>query len=143
MPRTIQTRYAEHKKVTLSCPPEEGRTKQASKDECDINLIFERVTKGGQLTHINESMATFGDFSVDSDFFGTMRRVRVAEEAFQDLPGRTRDRFANRPEKLFEFLSNPENLAEAVALGLVEIPAAPEIPTVNVGNLPDPPTPPE
>ena len=54
------------------------------------------------------------------DYAESQQIVIDANNAFANLPSRLRDRFANDPSKLLDFLSRKENLDEAISLGLVD-----------------------
>ena len=54
------------------------------------------------------------------DYADAQQLVIDANNAFANLPSRLRDRFANDPAKLLDFLSRKENLDEAISLGLVD-----------------------
>lgn len=97
----------------------QGRTKQSFKDECDINRIMARFAKTGLIEHLSQRAPTFGDIQ-DIDFQGCMDIVAFAREQFAALPSELRDRFANDPGRLLDFLQNPENKAEAEKLGLLK-----------------------
>jgi phage internal scaffolding protein len=111
-----------------------GRTIQSFKDECDINTIMKRFEATGQVSHLNNRAPQFGD--VDAfDFRTAMDLVLDARAKFDALPSKVRDRFANDPARLLAFLDDASNRDEALALGLLNPPPAPE-PT------PAPPAPP-
>jgi len=125
----------------ISCP-EPTLAQQHFADEVDINTIVERYQKTGLLvdpSKINESRrAIYGDFTNSADFFTAQAQILKAEEAFLTLPPKLRLRFENNPAMLIDFLDNPQNLKEAVELGLVTASAEP-IQSVHV----EPQTPPK
>lgn len=47
-------------------------------------------------------------------------KVEEVQGQFAGLPSRVRRRFANNPEQLIKFLEDPNNLPEAVKLGLID-----------------------
>lgn len=98
-----------------------SRTKQSFKDQCDINIIMARYNKTGDLTHISQAIPQYGDFSNVPDLHGAMNQVRDAQAEFLLFPAKIRDRFGNDPDQLIQFMSNPDNLKEAVELGLVQV----------------------
>lgn len=109
----------------LSCP-EETRTQQQFKDECDINTIVKRFGVTGVVPG-SLRMATYGDFTDVDDFHTALNAVRSASEAFMALPSELRDRFGNDPQRFVEFCSDARNLDEAKALGLTRSRPAPDI----------------
>jgi len=94
-------------------------THQEFKDETDINFLLERFNVTGQLT-VAARAPQYGDFSSSMDFHEAMNQVVAAKSAFADLPAKIRNRFHNDPAEMIDFLNQPENQAEAKALGLVE-----------------------
>lgn len=123
----------------ISFEGEPLRTKQAFKDECDINNIIDRFNTTGVISHVNTRQPKYGDFSGMSDthYMDSLNTVLAARESFDSLPARVRERFANNPENLLRFLQNPSNKKEAQELGLIAPDAAPQPQT------PEPPTPKE
>lgn len=92
-------------------------TQQQFKDSSDINVLFGKYLETGEMPQI-EGMQ-YGDFTGIYDFQTAMNAVRAAEESFQTLPARIKNRFDNNPQKLVEFINDPENLEEARFLKLV------------------------
>ncbi len=95
----------------------QGRTKQAMADECDINLIIDRHTKGQVNTHINQHLAEYG-YATGDDFATAMRTITVAQEMFDGLPSAIRNRFANSPASFLDFVNDANNREEGETLGL-------------------------
>lgn len=102
-------------------------TQQQFKDSSDINILFGKYLETGEIPQI-EGMQ-YGDFTGIYDFQTAMNAVRAAEESFQTLPARIKNRFDNNPQKLVEFINDPENLEEARFLKLVNTP----VPAVEAG----------
>lgn len=134
----IISAYAPKLKVSTAFPPEEGRTKQSFKAECDINNIMARFQKTGVLAFANQHEARYGDVT-GVDFAEAMRIVADARSMFADMPARLRDRFQNDPARFLEFVQNPANKEEARALGLLK-PEAPAPVQVAAGAT-EPPAP--
>lgn len=86
----------------------EGRTKQAFKDETDINRIMEKFQVTGTISHLNKYEAQYGDFS-EFDFFGAQLLIARGQSIFDTLPAETRREFANDPGNFFAFVNDPEN----------------------------------
>lgn len=106
--------------------------KQEFKKESDINFIAERFGLTGEIPEVLQ-LPQYGDFSGIYDFQTAQNTVIEARRQFMTLPAKMRDRFANDPQKLLEFLDNPDNRDEAQFLGLVKKPdVAPQSP---VGDL--------
>lgn len=111
---------------------------QAAKDDADIKVIVKRMVRTGQLPTAAR-VPTAGDFSEQvTDYHTAMNMVREADVQFSRLPAAIRSRFANDPQYLMDFLSDPQNNEESYKLGLrvrpVVIPATdkpiPEAPAV-------------
>lgn len=98
-------------------------TKQAFKDECDINVIMARYEKTGILPNMNPREPRFGDFTSVSDYHNACNRVIAAQQAFDDLPAEVRARFENDPGQLLAALQDPSRKEELTQLGLF----APEV----------------
>lgn len=111
-------------------------TKQAFKDECDINKIVERHSAQGTLDEylgitMQQRQGQFLDLSESVDFQTAHQIVQQAQEAFQTLPALVRERFRNDPGQLLAFMQDPKNADEAVALGLATKVAQAQQPPVN------------
>lgn len=100
----------------LSCP-EKTLTQQQFKDEVDVNEILRKFNITGQLPD-NFTPPQYGDFTGIDDFQSAMNAVISAQNSFMELPANVRDFFANDPQRLLEFISNPENAEQAFKLGL-------------------------
>lgn len=109
------------KKVQLVCS-DVSRTKQAFKQECDINHImkkFKNVQGVDFLTQFNGYVGgQFGDFSNVTDYRSAIEQVRQAQGVFMALPSQVRRRFDNDPASFLDFVQNPANEKELVELGL-------------------------
>lgn len=104
------------------------RTKQSFKAECDINNIMTKYAKTGVLEHTRNVQGAYGDFSNVPDFQEAQNRIIQAQEAFMALPAAIRKRFDNDPGQLMDFVNDPDNLEEAVKLGLAQEPEKPSQP---------------
>ncbi|WNK14726.1 MAG: internal scaffolding protein [Microvirus sp.] len=99
--------------------PAQGRTKQEFARECDINNIMSRYLKTGIIDHVRDSAPQFLDASV-GDFQSAMEIIAQAETLFEELPSSIRNRFDNDPAQLLEFVHDPANTVEAVAMGFID-----------------------
>jgi phage internal scaffolding protein len=104
---------------------------QHYKDECDINNILRQFNITGLLPESTLS-PRYGDFSGIGDYHSALNSVLAAETEFMALPAQIRSRFQNDPAQLIDFLDNPDNINEAISLGLVnnteELPQVVEVP---------------
>lgn len=106
------------KKFALYCD-EPSRTKQAFREECDINTIVQRAKKGMVITNLNTREKRYGDISQIPDYRTAIDTVMRANGLFMALPSKTRERFSNDPAKYLEFVQDPENTDECIRLGLM------------------------
>lgn len=108
--------FANGKVISFSDKP--SKTIQSAKEDCDINRILKKFAETGTLTHVNRSPLAFRDTVGDLDYKEAQTAYYTAKEAFAQLPSKIRNRFMNDPGQLIEFLADPANDAEAVALKL-------------------------
>lgn len=104
----------------VTTPP--TMTKQAHKDECDINNILKQYKLTGIVRHISAKAAqgTYQDLPDPVDFQDALNMVMEAERAFDSLPAVIRNRFHNDPAEFLAFTSDPANADELVELGLAQ-----------------------
>lgn len=107
--------------------PDEGMTRQANKDECDINKIMEKYQKTGVLNHISTYGAVYGDF-LAIDFQEAQETILAGQNMFNDLPSSARKYFNNDPAEFMEFVHDPDNVDKLRELGLLIAQEAPETP---------------
>ena len=105
-------------------------TQQQFKEESDINTIVDRFMKTGHLPD-PVSMPQYVDYEGVFDFQSAMNVVRQADENFMRMDAKVRSRFHNSPQEFLEFFANPDNMGEAVRLGLA-VPQAKESPSADV-----------
>lgn len=107
---------------TVDCSADPGRTKQSFAKEADINFIMERYQRTGYLVDpgvvaVREAM--YGNFADGMDYLDLQNRLVGMRSLFEGFPSSIRERFGNDPSRLLDFVVDPENEAEAVALGLL------------------------
>lgn len=134
----------------IDCSTGKTRTKQAFKNECDINRIMRKYTKTGVISQdsINRRQAIFTDVTEALDYQESANYILQADKAFMDLPANIRTRFGNDPGELLTFLQDNKNQAEAVTLGIIPKPeqvAAAAVPPLTPTEAPTgaPTTPPK
>lgn len=120
----------------VDCSVVPSLTKQEFAEECDINVIMERVGKTGVMPS-GRHMYQFGEAISHYSYQESLNAVIDADAQFAALPAHIRDRFGNEPENLFRFLDDKKNFDEAVELGLVERPPPKPAPA-EVRIVPDP-----
>lgn len=91
-----------------SFPP--SRTKQAFKEETDVNRLVARAARGESLSHLEKHGAVYGDFSDFDDLLTAYKRIETAKGIFAELPGELRREFRNDPFEFFAFVNDPENV---------------------------------
>lgn len=129
---SIRSAYDDHPRVKSETVGP-SRTKQSFKDECDINVLMKKYQATGVLPP-GVGVARYADFSDVGDYLEAQITLLRAQDQFDSLPARVRDRFKNDPVAFLTFVANPANLGEARELGLLAEesgkaePAAPAIP---------------
>lgn len=124
---------------------------QQFKDDSDLNVLFNRYLETNEMPQVDDAL-TYGNFEGIFDFQTAMNAVVKGRETFQQLPHRIKTRFDNDPQKLLQFLADPDNFDESVKLGLRErklnetgTTGSTQAPTQsregNSGTPNDPPTP--
>lgn len=111
-------------RVAIGFDPEEGRTKQSHKDECDVNQIMARFQRTGAITHFNKFSPHYEDMT-GFDYTEAMQQVAEAQSMFNELPSSLRDRFQHDPANFLDFVQDPANGPEARELGLLSDEAPP------------------
>lgn len=117
-------------------------TKQASKDEADINYILAGYQQTGVLPFADRAqLAQYGDVSDIGSFQECVTRVKDAERAFAGLPSQVRDRFMNDPAELLAAVNaaqngDPEAFDELVRVGVLEVKKPEETPPSSPGTAP-------
>ncbi|WNK13195.1 MAG: internal scaffolding protein [Microvirus sp.] len=112
-----------------SNPNSRSVTNQSDKDSTDINKIMERYEKTGLIPDALTGLGRkphYGDFSNVGNFHELQDTLAKVNQAFAVLPAPMRSQFGNDPQNLIEFLANPENDAQAIAMGLKNKPVAAE-----------------
>jgi phage internal scaffolding protein len=108
--------YDDNGEKMISC------TEQHHKNDCDVNIILRKYDKTGLITHVNNAVKIYGDYSEVNEYQENLNMVISAQNAFNELPSNIRKKFVNNPGQFFEFATNPENLPEMVKLGLANPP---------------------
>lgn len=136
-------KFGERRRV-LQVVGEHSLTQQNMAEETDINFIMKKYEKQGILTHVARYAGEYGDFSGVPDYQTGLNMVMAAEEMFQSLPARIRDRFGNDPAQFIEFATDKKNQDELIKMGLAPQPAEPPKPQlVQVVEPAEPPSPPK
>jgi len=116
--------YPKVQGTTFSKP---SKALQHFKDDCDINKLFKKYKKDKNVPlFMNASQPRFGDFTSAEDFHALQNRIAGVMSDFEQLPASVRARFNNDPGVMLDFVADPKNREEAVKLGLLPPPPAPE-----------------
>lgn len=128
----------DHRTGVIFTPP--SRTKQSFVAECDINNILKQYKATGMIRHMSAKAASgvYADLPDEIDFQQSMNIVQQGERAFASLPSKVRSRFHNNPTEFLEFMGNPENVDEAVKLGLATKKEPPPKPPAQPSGPPEP-----
>lgn len=135
----ILSAYGPHLRVPLACL-DESRTKQSFGDDTNINNIMARFIQTGLVDFVNEHQGHYGDVT-GWQFHDAMNIVARSQEMFEALPASIRARFNNDPATFLDFVDNPENDAEAIAMGIMKAPekgdaAPPPAATASISDDP-------
>ncbi len=87
---------------------EKSMTKQAFKDDTDINVMLAKMQKGGSLSHLQKYEGQYGDFS-EFDFLDAQLQLTRGREIFDALPIEMKKEFGQSPAEFFAFVNNPAN----------------------------------
>lgn len=98
---------------------DKGFTVQADRKDADINEIIKRFEVSGTLTRVNSREPFYGDVSDFEGLGDAIMKVQQAQDLFMTYGANIRERFNNDPVQFVEFLENPDNLKEALDLGIV------------------------
>lgn len=116
---------------------DESLTIQDAPDS-DINVLMERFgIKDGSQIPANMGVIDprfYGDFSDIPDLREALDRTAEAKFQFMRLPAKLRSKFNNDPLELYDWVNKPENIDEAVEIGLLHREAR-KLPD-NKDNLP-------
>lgn len=112
--------------------PEQTLTKQAFRDECNVNTIMQKYQKTGLLPHVNAHKGFYGDFTDVQDYQTSLNQVMAAQDMFSELPSSIRIQFDNDPAKFLHFVGDPENRDQMREMGLLRE----EVSAPNVAPLP-------
>lgn len=95
-------------------------TKQAHKDECDIHKILKQYQRTGMITHIARQGARFEDLPDYSDYQEGLNTALRAEEAFNALPSKVRDRYGNDPGRFLAAISSKDERPFLEEMGILK-----------------------
>lgn len=115
-----------------------SQTLQSFKDDADINCIIARFENTGVLVDPTVPVSRtpqFGDYSDMPTYQEAQNVIVAANNAFNDLSAKIRERFGNDPAAYFDFVQSlkegSEDYVEAIRLGIIDKPLdrTPEVPS--------------
>jgi hypothetical protein len=95
----------------------DGRTKQAFKDQCDINKILKKAQVKGGLAHVQKyPEAVYGEFDGEFDLLAAHGQIQKANAIFSELPAEVRREFDNNALEFVKYANtlSPGELVEKV-----------------------------
>lgn len=117
----------------------ESPVQQQFTEDADINVLVRRYGINDGVPPMAMDPRFYGDLGEVPDLGTALRLVRDAQEKFMALPVALRNRFQNDAAQLWNFVNDPRNADEAVALGLLSKQAV-QAPSA-VGTEPEAPVP--
>lgn len=94
-----------------------GRTKQAFKDQCDINKMLKKAQVQGSIAHLLKyPEAAYGEFDGEFDLLTAYGKIEKAKEIFEDLPSEIRREHNNNPLQFVSWVNAPENRGKLAEL---------------------------
>lgn len=85
-----------------------SRTKQAFKDDTDINRMLAQAQKAGSMSHLKKFQGHYADYE-DFDFLTAQTTLTRGREIFDNLPIELKREFGQSPDKFFEFVNDVAN----------------------------------
>lgn len=109
--------YERNRVLTIVDGP--SMTKQAHRDEVDINRIMAKYEKTGLVAHVSEHQGRYEDVPGDLDYQKALNTVIAAEAAFDSLTAKVKKHFDNDPALFLAACHDPARRDELAELGLV------------------------
>lgn len=125
--RRVQKRFEVRDAKTGQLKPELSRTKQAMKNDCDINLIVKKHGLANLVAQGAVLQKQYADLSMPVDYHTAAGVVARANQLFEMLPAELRLDFGNDPARFLAFASDDRNKAKMVEMGLLPKSALPVV----------------
>lgn len=90
---------------------DDGRTKQAFKDETNIVKIMARADRLGTISHLQKFEGVYADYA-DFDFHEQTQKLAEGRMIFDELPMELRKEFGQSPAEFFQYVNDPANKDE-------------------------------
>lgn len=97
---------------------DESLTHQEFKEESDINTIIDRFGIGENPIEAQKWVTDLDIANAPSTYMDVMNELNAARDQFMSLPSKLRARFDHDPGQFVAFVSDENNLAEMVSMGL-------------------------
>ena len=114
----IKKRYDRPDNVEL-ITSEDSLVQQQFAESTRVRNILDKFMRTGMIDS-NPLPPRYEDVSDVQDYQSAMNLLVNVQGHFDALPSKIRDRFGNDPEKYLAFINDPNNLDEAVELGLLQ-----------------------
>lgn len=103
-------------RLQLFFDPEEKRTKDEFKDDCDVNKIWANFVKTGRMDQLQKAKGFYADLTnVPTSYQESLNLVIHARETFDALPSDIRNAFGNDVQQFMAAAQdNPEGLFEVL-----------------------------
>lgn len=123
MPRGV-SRQVLSDRFALHCD-DPSLAQQQFRDDSNPNKIMEQFARTRDANLLNVTRPSYGDFTGVVDYHSALNAVIAAQDAFDALPSKIRNRFENDPAKFLDFMADEANTDEARSLGLLDVEPAP------------------
>ena len=99
-----------------------SRTVQSDREGTDLKILLEKYVETGEIPTVQLPVGEplDGDFTGLPDFQEMQNMLIDIQNQFDALPSKVREKFANDPIAMVQFLQDDNNIEEAVKLGLME-----------------------
>lgn len=118
---------SERLRVGFDCEGE-SLTVQAEAESCDLNVIVKRFGMANLVESHRRAQLRYEELPPQMDYQEALLQIEAAHGLFMALPSGLRKRFNNNPAEFLDFVDDPENADELVALGLRKGPESREAP---------------
>lgn len=86
-------------------------------NDVDINTIVKRFGVTGKIP-VLPVPPEFGNYEYSGSFHDAMNLVALTNETFDAQPSHIREKFGNDPQKMLDYLNNPDYTDDSIKLGL-------------------------
>lgn len=96
--------------VPIEWDKEVSRTKQAFKDQCDVNKMLKKAQTTGSMSHLLKyPEPIYGEFDGEFNLLEASKRIKRSEAIFNDLPSEVRREFNHNAIDFVRFAADPKN----------------------------------